>query len=386
MSWQLKKSRGLFFARTGEPQVSYWANSAIRSDIERAGAKIPADLLDWDPNAPSSRSNCPVMHGMVEDIAGLVDPRWRARASNIYAGRTFSNDDTAFTGQNVRSGMVAMSSEFSSAVIVYAAMFLTYVTSIDDAKRRTPQEADQILHGMRAELDEAIEKFKVGGLLAVKGTKFMWFPNQSHLDALDLHARYAEEFTIAHEISHHVARDLSSRRDRNVASLLAELRSSSKTLPLVSRLSADQRMELEADLLATLIIAGGFSSQGVDPFRLHLALMGAGAALVTIGHLRDEWTSEPSDEHPGCLTRLYALLMFLSERYGKASVLPNEGGVPTMPLARVAGFWMSFAHWAEGFHEAADELSRIRRADRNYPDSTLLAGHYAAIFGIASEE
>lgn len=382
MSWQLKKSQGLFFSRTGEPRKSYWANENIRLVLEGRGSSVPRDLLDWDPTSPTSRSNCPRMHEMLEQVILLVDPRWRARASNIYAGRTFKNDDMALADQSLRGGMIAMSSEFSSAVGVYAAMFLTFIAGIDAARKRSGLEAAQILNGMRSELDDYIEKYKVGGILALKGAPFLTLP-EGRTEALELHAWSAEQWALAHEVGHHIARDLSSRRDKKVASLLRMLRSSSSTLPIVSKLTAEQIMEVEADMLATLILAGHFSSKDEDEatLRVHMAVPGAAIALVTVAHLRKEWTANREDSHPGCLDRLYILLLFISELYGQRKI----GNDTYFSLARVCAYWMSFAHWAEGFNHVEFMGKKSDNPNFELPFLHALVAHYATVFGLASE-
>ncbi|MFI7252837.1 MULTISPECIES: hypothetical protein [Micromonospora] len=381
MSWQLKKSQGLFFSRTGEPRKSYWANQKIRLVIESRGASVPKDLLNWDPVSPTSRSNCPLVHEMLEQIILLVDPRWRARACNIYAGRTFKNDDMALADQSLRGGMVAISSEFSSAVGVYAAIFLTFLTGVDEANKRPGVEAAAILNGMRSELDDYIEKYKVGGILALKGAPFLTVPGKIYAEALDLHAWSAEQWALAHEVGHHIARDLSSRRDKNVASLLRMLRSSSSTLPIVTRLTAEQIIEVEADILATLIIAGHFSSQDEVTMRVHMAVPGAAIALVTIAHLREEWTTERGDSHPGCLDRLYILLLFICELYGQRKI--DKGS--HFSLARVSALWISFAHWAEGFNYVEFMGEKSDNPNFELPFLHALIAHYATVFGLASE-
>ena len=51
------------------------------------------------------------------------------------------------------------------------------------------------------------------GLLALKGEVFMTMPSVVHWDNVDRFTRAAEQWTLAHELSHHLARDLSTRRD-----------------------------------------------------------------------------------------------------------------------------------------------------------------------------
>jgi hypothetical protein len=267
MSWQLHKSRGLFFARTGEPRRSYWASEAIVTMVRSQGSKVPRDLFEWDPSTPDSRSNCPLLHEMLIELISLADPRWRDRAESIYAGRTWSNDDTAFTDQNMRSGMVALSDQFTSVLIAYSAMYGVFLNSIDDARNRPTEDAKIIQRGMRAEFDHMVDAFKVGGLLALKGKPFMTMPSLAHWGAADLYTRAAEQWTLAHELSHHLARDLSTRRDKGVEALMAQFKSRSALGPKLAALSGAQRCEVEADLLATLLLAGHFLPGGATSRR-----------------------------------------------------------------------------------------------------------------------
>jgi hypothetical protein len=323
MSWQLHKSRGLFFARTGESRHSYWASDAIVAMVRSQGKEVPRDLFAWDPSAPDSRSNCPVLHEMLIELISLTDPRWRDRAESIYAGRTFSTDDTAFTDQNARSGMVALSDQFTSVLIAYSAMYGVFLNSIDHVKRRPPEEAEIIQRGMRAEFDQMVDAFKVGGLLALKGKLFMTMPSVAHWDAVDQFTRAAEQWTLAHELSHHLARDLSTRRDKGVEALMARFKSRSAIGSRLAALSLAQRCEAEADLLATLIVAGHFLPGEAESAALQFAVGGAAIALIAVGHLRNEWTSSPDDTHPGCMDRISLVMTFICELYGMQCLHPE---------------------------------------------------------------
>jgi len=296
---------------------------------------------------------------MLTELVALTDPRWRARAQNIYAGRTISVNDTAFSDQNVRSGMVALSNQFTSVLIAYAAMYGIFLQSMDDAKVRSPEDAAAIQRGMRAEFDEIVHRFRIGGLLALKGTPLMIAPSEEHWEAVDILCRAAEQWTLAHELSHHLARDMSTRRDKGVEELLRQLKSRSAMRSVVADLPPSQRCEAEADLLATLILARHFMPEGHDPNAVRYALPGAAIALIAVAHLRDEWTAAREDSHPGCMDRLRILMTFICEIYGTDSIYPNDLGRSHMTLSRFASTLMAFAHWAEDV-ERATELKRLR--------------------------
>lgn len=378
MTWHLKKSRGLFFARTGEPRRSYWASDAIVTLVRSQGREVPRDLLEWDPSASDSRSNCPMLHEMLAELVDLADPRWRARAQNIYAGRTWSTDDTAFTDQNVRSGMIALSNEFTSVLIAYASVYGMFLNSMDDARKRSPEDAAAIQHGMRVEFDRMVDAFKIGGLLALKGTPFMVFPSVAHWNAVNQFCRATEQWTLAHELSHHLARDLSSRRDKGVAAVLAQLESHSIVGPEVAALSASQRCEVEADLLATLILAGYFLPGGCEPAALHFAVGGAAIALITVGHLHDEWSASSDDSHPGYMDRLRLVMTFVCELYGTLSV-HKDPRQSRMTLSGFSSTLMAFAHWAQDVGQAhlLGEAVRTIQRDSDMPNPALLVAHYA---------
>src|SRR3546814_6283853 len=83
-------------------RMSDWSSDVCSSDL---------------PCAPDSRSNCPQLHSTMEMLVNLSNPKWRDRASNIYAGRIYSNEDVAEAQTNLRGGMIAISNEYSSAKI-----------------------------------------------------------------------------------------------------------------------------------------------------------------------------------------------------------------------------------------------------------------------------
>jgi hypothetical protein len=262
-----------------------------------------------------------------------------------------------------------------------------FLNSLDDAKKRPTEDAKTIQRGMRAEFDQIVDAFKVGGLLAFKGAPFMTMPSVVHRDNVNQFTRAAEQWTLAHEVSHHLARDLSTRRDKGVEALMAGFKSRSAIGPQLAELSAAQRCEVEADLLATLIVAGHFLPGGGRSAALRSAIGGAAIALITVGHLRNEWTSSPDATHPGCMDRLRLVLTFVCEIYGTQRLHPEDSPQSHITLSRFAAPLMVYANWAHDIEQAELLGEAVQRALPDaYPASPqLLVVHYAAAFGMAAE-
>lgn len=361
---RLKNSRGLFFAKTREPQKSYWAHPSMVEIFEEARKKdgkedgvikIPSEYLNWDPSAQDSRSNCPILHETMKMLIELSSPKWRARANNIYAGRTYSNENMAASLTNLRGGMIAISHEYTSVLSAYAAMYGKFIYGLDYAKTITEEESRQLWTGMRNHFDKSIEEFKKGGLLALKGNPLMAFPDERYGEGFQGALFTAETWTVAHEFSHHMVRDVSTRRDREVVSILRDLTAKSSVGQEIRAMTADHRDEINADLLATLIMSGHFTDAR-KPMHVPSAISGAVLSLITIAHFREEWTSDREDTHPGCFDRIRILLTIICECFGKESAYPDDPERSHMLVRRMAGILITYAHWARGSIEM-DTLS-----------------------------
>ncbi|MEA1798603.1 hypothetical protein [Rhodococcus qingshengii] len=344
---ELKNSRGLFFAQTREPQISYWANPKMLKLVEGSRRTIPSEFLNWNPCAPDSRSNCPQLHSTMEMLVNLSNPKWRDRASNIYAGRIYSNEDVAEAQTNLRGGMIAISNEYSSAITAYAAMYGRFVSAIDFAAGITQEQSRLLWTGLHDHFNKSIEDFKRGGIISLKGNDLMVFPDDEARSSFESAIFMAEFWTVAHEFSHHIVRDVSTRRDREVVTILRDLTKASSVGEEIRAMSSDQRDEINADLLATLLVSGYFNDTR-DPIGVPGAISGAALSLITIAHFRDEWTCDPEDSHPGCLDRIRILLTLICEYYGSESAYPGDSERSHIVVRRVAGLLITFALWVHG--------------------------------------
>lgn len=385
---RLKNSRGLFFDRTREPRISYWANPVLVEYIKAAGGReIPKELTDWDPCAPNSRSNCPQMHNMLVNIVEMTHPKWRARARNIYAGRTFSDVDTATANKNLRGGMISMSEKFTQIIYAYASTLGTFVLSVDVGKGITNSEVGAMWRGLQADFDAAIEAFRAGGLIAMKGTSPMVFPSEHSRRVTESQASAAEGWILAHEIGHHLARDMSSRRDREVAKVLHEVTANSSIEVKLTGMSTVQRDEVMADLLATLILCGHFVPENRSNASLEGALTGAGIALISLAHFRDEWSADPSDSHPGCLDRLWIVLVVMSELYGNVKLYPNDPERGHITVFRSAALMMTYALWMNSVENMLSDANvPFSRTGRQVPVAVATFADLAVRFGMLADD
>lgn len=191
---------------------------------------------------------------MLVNIVEMAHPKWRARARNIFAGRTFSDIDTATANKNLRGGMISMSENFTQIMYAYASMQGTFIYSVDLGKNMTDSEVEAMWRGMRSDFDEAIALYRAGGLVAMKGSLPMVYPSEEFRRAAESLASAAESWILGH----HLARDMSSRKDQDVVKVLCEVTSNGLIAEKLRAMSEDQRCEVEADLLATLILCGHF--------------------------------------------------------------------------------------------------------------------------------
>ncbi|USX54099.1 hypothetical protein [Lentzea sp. HUAS12] len=325
---------------------------------------------------------------MLIEIDRLLAPQWKARVGSIYAGRTFSNDDTAASNQNPKSGMVAISHEFATILIAYSSMYGLFLRSVDDAKRRSLKDARAIQIGMRRHFDEIIDLFKEVGYLALSGSVLLVTPDKQSWRSVEALCEAAEKWTLAHEIAHHVARDMSNRIDKGVERILSGIKAKSSMREEINGLSKKQRHEVEADLLASLILSGYFAEQGRPAIAVHGVIPGAAVALIAVAHHRDEWTNEPGDDHPGCSTRLRILFVMMCELFGDEVAYPDDPSRADITLSRSAARLMAFARWAENAEKAeefADELRELFGAPEA-SSPVLVTAHYAVEFGTAARD
>ncbi|OZC80524.1 hypothetical protein CH274_15240 [Rhodococcus sp. 06-418-5] len=204
---------------------------------------------------------------------------------------------------------------------------------------------------MRTQFDEDIEAYKSGGVLSLRGTAAMLSPSQWFEDATFAVCNAAESWFIAHELSHHLARDLSKRPDKQVWKAFNELLSDSSCWHQeLARLAPSHHSEVKADLLAFLIVSGHFAPEKRRPMALPASLTGAAVALITIAHLRGEWETDLTDSHPGGLDRLRIFLTVVSELYGNSAVDPGNYDNAHMNIYRLSALLLTYGKWAkDGF-------------------------------------
>ncbi|MHB8794830.1 MAG: hypothetical protein ACYC90_05110 [Candidatus Nanopelagicales bacterium] len=379
--WKLPKSRALFFRATGEsPKVSYWASEAVSNVIDDS-MQVPEAALSWRPDLPDSRANCPELHAVMNQLIRQVAPSWRARTKNVYAGRTSRNEESAYSLPDLKAGMIAISQAFSIALAVYVSAFEKFILLADEASMPA---ADWITvrKGMRDELRDHIDTQSRSGVEAVRGRWFMSSSGPTGARAIEDHHRLAETWVITHELAHHIVRHSSSRQDKAVKAMLRGILAVPCILAETEGLSRAQLDEIEADVLATLIMSDKFSSEPGHPFHLFAAVNGAVFALLAVGHLDRSWTEARREEHPGALTRIAVVVKAMMLEFGD---VPFEDDDPKgLSLPRVAARLAAFALWLEGSDTLFNRAISIG-VDPRYALRFEIA-HYSAFLAVMTPE
>lgn len=364
MTWTLAKSRALFFKETGEPaQDSFWVGERERLLERGAGTVNLGSLLEWDPSALGARSNCPALHATIDELVTLVDPRWRARADNIYAGRTTGHLDLAFSRHGQKGGAVAVSSQLSMSLIAYVNLWARFLHLFDMSHDTPVDDWNAIEGGLRNEFSQLIRSFQGHGLPALLGQWPLTFASHDHGRAAFEHVASAERWIVAHELSHHILRHGTARPDRLAREAIdAGLRRDEVACELVDVTTA-QREEIAADILAFELIAGEYANDA-NAVTVLQAYQGACIALVAVGHLQGDWLAEPNDSHPGAISRLVILTKWVLSRYRDLVGELLESMPGERQLHRLAASLTSFVIWASGLSPDVLTINRPTEADR----------------------
>lgn len=355
MDLKLNQSRERFFQETREPRANYWLQPGALAGADPGARKVSKEMLAWDPLADRAQSNCPILHKSMQFLVAAVDPRWKAKAQNVFAGRTFDTDDIAWTlTSSKRDGaFIAISDEFSKVLFAYSAMWSYYMSYLDVF--RSSPEMERLAAGaeMRKQFDEIINSFQKRGNVAFSDT-FLTFLRADHVPALDDLCWFAETWVIAHELSHQISDDQQKKRSKEAAKYLNAIRGGSKTHDWRMPHNVNQRMEFDADLMATMIMAMDQSGRRPIPAGVkNCAIIAATIALIAIGHYRNEWECEPhQDTHPGVIDRIDHLLTVFCEQSGLEEDHPHHRG---QACYQVAGTLRAYANWCRSTHDSNSE-------------------------------
>lgn len=147
-----------------------------------------------------------------------------------------------------------------------------------------------------------------------------------------------EEFALTHELSHHLLGHISSRPARSraratVASVIDNAELSGKFIGK----NQSQRQELEADILAFMLMARAIESTPTFS-NIYRALMGSIIALVALAHIKESWV-EPDKEasHPDFLARS-EVITGLTEWLSRGRPRGDQGDHPLGLLVQLHTF------------------------------------------------
>lgn len=359
MTWSLRKSRDLYFNIAGDdPRSSGWVDEVSR--LREAGHEVPGanELLDWDPSARDSHSNCPKLDGLVRELKDLVLPEWRARAGAICAGRSRLTEDLARAGTGSKGGFVVISFDYMYAMEGAAITwgdFLQYL----DAVWSNPQRA-LLAKEYRDALFSAFAQIRDLGVAGLLPSRiFSVSTKQRRVRAAEMQ-QSAELWVIAHALAHHILRDGTSRPDRAAQAVVRQVLSEPDFAIELTELNRTQHGEIEADVLAMLLVAGEYAGDA-DPGTEIQAAEGAMVGLLAVGLLGGDWVALPTDTHPPTLTRMAIAAKVAARRIFALEQLDQswrEELIRSLATMLTFAAWLSEVHICGGSMDDADPALR----------------------------
>lgn len=344
----LKKSRGQFFDRYPRMprRSSFWYYYLWEmNQFDRVSEAAVAEAANWVPE----RSNCPELAVALEALIEHIPDEWTEIAENIFAGRVINGESNAEAWRTFRAGCIEISFQFTQILAAYVSAYDLYVASVRNfmlALEEDVNTAEERLAELQKsgfsdpwrELEEHREFWANPAVLAGIDRRILDAPDKQRRDLQADVVNVAEEWILSHEVAHHLLGHLSKRGYKYKA--VEVVRSVMSTSGLNSSLPAlnnDQRAEIEADVLAFMLIARA-TKGSVDRNRMYGALAGAVMALVSEAHADSNWVNiETRPSHPDFITR-FIVVKCLTEWLCADMPKGPIGDHPLGMLSQLTGF------------------------------------------------
>ncbi|MET7308187.1 hypothetical protein ABZS68_13930 [Streptomyces sp. NPDC005571] len=322
--WNLQESRRRFYSEQLTGEVNYWvALFAAQGKAHLLDGEDYREFREWKP----TRANCPELEGMLEDLIHIAPNPWKATLRNIFAARVINGEANATAWSAHQSGVVEINQGLTNAAIIYATLFSHFYDALYTVAVEVDlgMENQEVLGWILEEIDNGA----VEPVLLADSSSTAWREQKSVYVAHDSLTRVpqhriesyktaigaAEEFALAHEISHHLLghTDESFRHSAEVFKQINAWIDRANIRDSWSTLNESQRQELEADIAAFLLMCGELSGASSREL-IYKAISGSLISLIAISHINDNWHSEnPDDSHPDFYTRYGAIASIVVE-------------------------------------------------------------------------
>lgn len=313
MTWRLPKSRGLYFKTTGDdPNKSAWVAQEAALTSLGFTHRAASELTDWNPQGPGVQANCPALHDAVRALARVVAPVWRARVQNIYAGRTRgAGIPTAMAQAGAQGGCVAIGFDFTHCLFGAVITWSHFLHDIDSA-REDPELAK---HGkeLRKALIAGFARIREDGAAGIRASRIFDVASAEQGRMAAEIFVMAESWVLAHEVAHHILRHGVSRPDKDAQRTVRAFLTSPDVAAELKNTSVSQEEEIEADVLAYLLLCGEFAGPR-HPKAESAAAASALLTLLAVGLMSDDWSSDSTDTHPSTLQRMAVVARIASRR------------------------------------------------------------------------
>lgn len=321
MSWSLVKSRNLYYGRSRDDQISYWA----RWDRQHPGLAT-SFATGWEPSR--ERSNCPGLASALEELVELLPAgSWRERIQQVFVAR-IDGDEPAEVVHNEHGAYVAVSSSFLDAMFVYAQLHHLFLEAQCQPSYAIDGSYRDSFKFLRTEYDPSQRQ----SLATLEGKWPLLFPTEERRNLSFSLVSDAERWTVAHELAHEVLRSGSSRYDRDSVTYVDKVLARPEMSVELRGLGREKRWEIQSDILALEIIAGDLSGDTNEKV-VSQAVAGALLTLVTLGDLGYGWTNDSQDSHPGSLLRMTVALKWVTMRFRKRYPHAATRAIPWLTLA-----------------------------------------------------